>query len=266
MKNIVNIVKNALLENRRLSDNEMELIIEMILNYYKVVYNVNSIKIDYHSEYSHPAGYDFEKKMLYFNMNVINEQIFRDFYKDEKVYTFNEFFILHQLILIFHEIRHILQQSYYFDNNEVIKKIVMDCNLQRNFNHIYNEYYSLFPVEKDAVVFSLDETANLMEMCEYFSKDKMMPMYQIGFNNLIKGYDLKNPQEGLLRKFYEHVVGDKEEYERLQSLSSNLTTYDKMSFNFSINSKDLIKLILAQQAILDNQSPSVILKKEIRYK
>ena len=76
MHKVVNLIDEALYTKRRLTDSEMLSIIKELLEYYQIANYVNDIILDYNNQYLELAGFDPLTKTLYFNMNIINLQIF----------------------------------------------------------------------------------------------------------------------------------------------------------------------------------------------
>lgn len=264
MQKVINIVKEALNNKRRLSDQEMELILEYLLSYYQVIDCVKGIKLDYHREYPEIAGFDVLDASLYFNMNLLNERVFEQFSSKETDFSFFEFFILQQLIVILHEIRHLIQHNNDFGNREVLKKIILDSDIRLFDNDIYYDNYHLFPVEKDAEIFSIDEAIKIIKGCKYFDESTFKKLYTIYFYALINGYDFKLSYEGTLKKFYESVVKDINRYFAYQELGKELCTHDKMSFNLSLDKTDLRNLVLVPGLISNGFDPEIVLKKTLK--
>jgi len=264
LEKVIELIYNSLKERRRLSDKEMLIIIELLLKEYKIINNVNRIDLDYDYEYDEIAGFDNYNKVLYFNMCLINSTIFSQYTCERSFFSFSDFFLLEQLATIFHEIRHIIQLNDEFKNKEILKKIILDSDINKYPFDLYNLNHSLFPTEKDAKVFSIDKTIDIIKETQFFNDDIIHNLYVIYFYTLIGGYNLKESNEGSLREFYQKIVGDEKVYfERLTSIDS-LTTHDKMSFNLPINQDDRKNLLAVPDFIYRGINPSVILKKKIK--
>ena len=122
-------------------------------------------------------------------------------------------------------------------------------------------YYDLFPVEKDAKIFSIDESIKIISKCSELNIGYLKTLYMFYIHSLINGYSLEQNYYGSLRDFYLNVFQDENRYLKYQQKSVSLSTHDKMSFNFSLEEDDLRKLILATDLAKRGESPEIVLKK-----
>ena len=146
MKETIDLIKKALFEKRRLSDIEMNLLINLLLKHYNVLEYVKSIEFDYSDKYNGIAGFCNENGTMYFNMNIINEIIFKQYYNPhgENKLTFIEYFVLEQLNIVLHEIRHVMQLNVEFSEKDVLEEILDDSRIEKYSRDIYDLNHSLF--------------------------------------------------------------------------------------------------------------------------
>lgn len=262
MKNIINKLNNALNEGRALNEKEFfDLIIEL-LNIYGVSHLIKEIKIDRNNLFKEIAGFDGIGNCLYFNIDLITKRINEEYWHQQTPYTFNEFFVLQQLSIVLHEIRHIMQLKGLLNDNKAVKEVINDCDSVSNNAYLYNYLYNIFPIEKDATIFSCYETIRLVKECKYFKKDRLRMMYLAYFYRLIEGYHLTNSKDGLVKEFYEIVMNDLDKFNLLQNEIEELTLHDKMSFGFSLNDSEVEKLKLIPSLISKNNDPKLVLKRK----
>lgn len=266
MKEAISLIKKVLLKNRRLSDIEMNLLINILLKHYNVSEYVKNIEIDYNDKYNGIAGFCNENGTMYFNMNIINEVIFKQYYNSqgENTLTFSEYFVIEQLNIILHEIRHVIQLNGEFSGKRVLKEVLEDSKIEKYPRDIYDLNHSLFPIEKDAKIFALDQTLEIINNSDYFDKEFMKNMYNTFFEMLMEGYSFSNQCEGTLKCFYEKIVLDTSKYINLLPEFDKLSTYDKLSFNMPLNMDDLKILAVYDDLMKNNFDPIKTLKKEIK--
>ena len=264
LKETIDLIKKSLFEKRRLSDIEMNLLINLLLKHYNVSDYVKNIEIDYNDKYNGIAGFCNENGTMYFNMNIINEIIFKQYYHPhgENKLTFIEYFVLEQLNIVLHEIRHVMQLNVEFSEKDVLEEILDDSRIEKYSRDIYDLNHSLFPIEKDAKEFALNQTIEIINNCSYFDKEFIKDMYNNFFEMLMEGYSFNNPCEGTLKVFYEKVVSDTSKYLSLLPAFDELSTYDKLSFNMPLNKEDLKILAVYGDLIKNNFDPIKTLKKK----
>lgn len=270
MEKVIKLVQNALTEQRQLSNNEILLIIELLLNKYEMSNKIKDIKLEYKSKCGSYAGYDSEKEICFFDLDAIYSAIFyryediKNSTYDEKKLSFYELLLLEQLRIILHEIRHIIQIHDDFEGKDILKIIINDSDINKYPAEIYKINYSLFPIEKDARVFSFDQTINIIKKSQIFNDDILRIMYKKYFYTLCEGYNLKQPYNGSLGEFYELIVGDYSKYLDIINKTGSLVTHDKMSFNLPLQKDDVKNILAVPDLIYRGHNPTVILKKEIK--
>ena len=260
MNKIVNIVSTCLIEKRHLMDDEIEIIVEEFENLLNIKEHIKSINFDYHRTFNAVAGFDFCRNTLHFNNALITERIFYQYQNNKNDYSFNEFYLIHQLMIILHELRHIVQNKIIInDYDSVIREIIYDSDILQFDTGIYEKFYHLFPIEKDAKVFSCSKMIEIINLCQYFDVDIMKKMYSNLLNVLLDGYHLPGSSKGVLENFYTDVYGDYDRYLEIIEKISTLSTFEKMSFNFDLSKKDLQYLALAYKLLLEGHNPETIL-------
>lgn len=259
MEKTSEIVKASLFEKRKLSEKDISLIIKSMLEKYNISDKINGIEFDKEDKYSEAS---FGKNnVFYFNMCAMDCSISRHFFEGKSIFNFDEFYLLEQLMIILHEIRHAIQYNCDYKNKELIKKIILDCDISKYPNDLYERYYNLFPIEKDAEVFSIDKTIDILKRCNYFKNSIIKLLYTSYFKTLINGYDIKNLSDGKLREFYLKVLNDEKKYLEYLKEYDSLTLHDKLSYNFPINNGDIKNVILIPQMINADFDPRKTLKK-----
>ncbi len=261
MKDASEVIKISLFEGRKLEEKEILLIIKSILEKYGILNKINDIEFDYNDKYSEIAGFERFDNLLYYNMNVMNISITRHYLESKSIFNFDEFYVLEQLITILHELRHAIQFNCDYHNKELIKKIIMDSDINKYSKEIYDVNYSLFPIEKDASVFAIDKMIDLLKKCDYFKESVIKRMYDSYFKTLIAGYDVKVLEEGRLKDFYLKVVGDHSKYLEYLKDSDSINLHDKLAYNFPIPKEDIKRVILIPSMINADFDPRKILKK-----
>lgn len=264
MKETVMLIKKVLDEKRHLDDQEMHLIITYLLNYYNLNNEVTEVIFDYYNRSKAVASYLVDDKIIYFNMQKINEQVFYDYNSKKEYFSFNEYFIIVQLMLILHEIRHVIQNSKHLEYHDILKRIILVCR-EMEINGNYTDNYELFPIEKDAEVFAFDKLIEILRNCFYFDEMIIRKLQIDYFFTLIKGYNFSLSKDGSLKDFYLEVVKDGLAYEKILNLANELTIYDKLAFNFSLNNEELHQLLLVPGLIENGFSPNIVLKKRRKY-
>ena len=270
MENVIKLVQSSLNEKRVLSNSELLLIIESLLKKYRMLESIKDINLGYKSISGDYAGYDSKNGICFFDFYSIQSAVFykceTDQYdvENEKRFSFFELLILEQLRTILHEIRHIIQIHDNFNGREILKTIIDDSNISNYSSEVYRLNYSLFPTEKDARIFSFDQTIEIIKKCQVFCDDILRIMYKKYFYTLCEGYNLKEPYNGSLSEFYELVVGNYSKYLEIISKTGNLVTHDKMSFNLPLNQDDVKNILAVPDLIYRGHNPTVILKKEIK--
>lgn len=260
MKNPDEIIKQALFEQRKLDDKEILLIIKSVLEKYNIINKISDIILDKEDKCIDIASFN-QDNTLYYNMCGIDYSISRHYLERKSIFTFDEFYVLEQLIIILHELRHAIQFNCDYNNKRIIKEIIKDCDINNYSKQVYEQYYTLFPVEKDAEVFAIDKSIELLKKCDYFKNSIIKLLYSGYFKTLISGYDFSKMEDGRLREFYLKVINDEQKYLSLLAQKDSLTLHDKLAYNFPIDKNDFKRVVLIPSMINADFDPRKVLKK-----
>lgn len=268
MKNCINLVKKALNEHRRLTDNEIKIIcIEMLQKYCDFPY-VGKINFDYsrdYEEYKILAFYAYNESDLVFNIPKFNEIIFNNYRllceRNENIFSFNEFYVWKQLMIAFHEIRHVIQFRA-FSKRHIILQSLVASSFEIDDQEKYVQYYQLFPIEKDAEVFAFENVLRIFKDCNYFNSSILKYLYSQFMLKLLDGYNTNDNMDGNLWEFFKKVVGDESGYLVCQFYANELTLMEKISFNFPLNLEDIKYIEEALNLVIEGKAPGPILVKE----
>lgn len=261
MNDIVVKIKNVLDEKRMLTDKEIFEIIDGLLCYYHVRHYISNINLGYKAEIGSFSGYNYQRRMCYFDFDAITSAVFNN---KKSEFSFFEMLILEQLRHILCEVRHIMQKNDDFEDKISIRQIINDCDISKYIDDINEDNYYLFPQLKDARVFSLVETIDIIKMCGYFDKNSLRIMYNEYFRALIKDYKFENNYEGTLKDFYIKIYGSIDRYYEVVGMIDSLMTHEKMSFNLPLNEIDKKNILIVPDLIYRGHNPSLVLKNEIK--
>ena len=83
MDEIIDIVREALINKQALTSLQLKKIIYSFLTYYEIIQYVQDVSIDYGAKVNHLAHYDLLNQVLYFNADAINEATFYNYNHDK---------------------------------------------------------------------------------------------------------------------------------------------------------------------------------------
>lgn len=266
MNEVCNIISTAISEKRILDRMDIYNITSIIIKLYDCDKYLDNIVI---SDYFVPniAEYSVYNKVISFNpRNMLNDSIS---FCNNRHYSldFNTkilFQIFYQLVIILHEIRHVIQnkmissQTINNTNDYVYKMIMFDC-IRGDLNETYKRNGNLFPSEKDANFFAVNFVFNLF---------KTMPINNAYFHSILNDayfyylYQGYNNYFGILRTFYCNVLSKENVYKHLSKYLNELTTYNKLGINANLNEGD-VRLLNEFFQNVNNSDPIVVLNKKI---
>lgn len=259
VKGVSEIVERTLFEHRKLNDKEILLIVRSILDEYNISNSVNGVKLLHGVETPYLASFG-EDDVLYYNLEAIERNIAK-LYADDSIFSLEEFYVLRQLTIILHEIRHAIQIMCDYENKPIIKEIINDCISDSFVRDKYGEYYHLFPIEKDASVFANDKLIDIVKGGNYFKYSTIRRMYDDYFKALLKGYDINKLNKGRLLEFYDKIFHDITRYLNYLEKCKKISLHDKLSYNFSLIGDDIKRVSLVPLMINAGLDPRKSLKK-----
>lgn len=254
MDEIIDIVREALINKQALTSLQLKKIIYSFLTYYEISQYVQDVSIDYGAKVNHLAHYDLLNQVLYFNADAINEATFYNYNHDKEIYnlTFHEYTIIQNLITIFHELRHVMQYAIYCsETTDIMSLIIRDCqrNRLKEDEESYRKNYKINPLEREAYIYAIRLTLLIISRCHYFKKNVLTKLKSFYFLNLFDGYLPPDFSVCNLEKYYERVVHDLQCYYEFENHCNELSTYEKMSLGFPIDVNDRNNIFIANVLI-----------------
>ena len=167
-----------------------------------------------------PAYYDSSNFRLIFFMKIISENILNNYaklkvkYPDINLVNYYNYSLLE---CVLHELHHILQYKEIFlhekNNDLVVDLYYLSHALQKKYAD-YEENITLFPVEREATIFSHDilfESFRRLDS-EYVNNVEMKLFQKISLTDLLRDYkgrfNIKSPYEQLINIFQTDLYGD----------------------------------------------------------
>lgn len=190
------ILGNILIENRVLTEEEVNIIICEYLNNNNLLYLVKKICIDKNNSLDNYAHYNCDRFSIYINLQKIYDLAVRNFkvISEEFDINFNSYYNFLLITTLFHELTHVYQYSEVFFYKESdyldVYNLCFDLRINEDF---YNKNSLLFPMEREACIKSVEIYLEALRYIgvDLVSKDELRYYQFYYLCKLLMDYDMK---------------------------------------------------------------------------
>lgn len=267
MNKIYYKINELITEKSIITPDQIREILPLFIDYYKINYYLKDIEF-IKSNDKGDSWYSRINRVIFMDLDKITEWS-ENFYtrnsKKIKNLNYNQLHLFFELTVLFHELRHAMQNKIRIATPKTKSDYLLGNIISECFSCLedkYEEYYHLFPIEKDAEVFSYSTILKLFGNNRKVDNNLWNILINLYLIKIKNGYSL-NLQENNLMYFYLEVLENPFLYEKYCKMSKCLNLSQKISFNFPLNRDERMKLNDFEDLVVNSEIKRKVLTRKL---